>query len=183
MKGSIFKHFETFLRSTFGDELCEQVLEHAQRDHVGPYLGPEIYPDGDMFALVGETLSRTGLALPAALQAFGRYLFDRLCEDAPHLVSGRQTLDELLASLDRVIHVEVQKLSPGTYLPRIGCTTTGEGHLELSYRSRRNLCPLFLGLLHGAAEHYGLILEATEHTCSRDGADACRFHVHYQKAA
>ena len=176
MKGVVFKHFESFVVDSFGEELYETVLGEAELGSDGVFLGPETYPDADLFALVGKVLEKTGLELPAALQAFGRFLFDALADGAPVYLEGHD-LRSFLESVDSVIHVEVRKLFPDAETPEIEFQDAGPATFVMRYRSSRQLCHLFRGLLEGSAARFGEKIDYRESDCMLHGADACEFRV------
>lgn len=184
MKGSIFKHFESFVVDHWGADFWEGILEQVSLQTSGPFLGPENYPDEDLLAIVGTTTHALNVPLPEALRLFGRYLFAQLEGDAPELVCEDQSLVEFLQIIDGVIHVEVKKLSPLAQPPRIACEPLPQGGLRMHYRSQRAFCQLFLGLIEGAAERFGSrVSSSQEIACTHRGAEQCTFDFQFQPAA
>ena len=184
MKGSIFKHFESFVSDNWGEEFWEGILDEVTLQTQGPFLGPENYPDADLLAIVGTTIGKLGVPLPDALQLFGRYLFAKLEQDAPEFVPEDMNLLDFLQTIDGVIHVEVKKLSPAAYLPSIRCEPIGEQGMRMHYQSERQFCQLFLGLIQGAAERFGSELDHFEETrCTHRGDEQCTFDFQFKKAA
>ena len=179
MKGSIFKHFESFVTDNWGDELFDEILDGVELQTEGPFLGPGNYPDEDLLAIVAATIERLQIPLPDALRAFGKDLFGRLAADAPFSLEGVDDLKSFLQTVDGVIHVEVKKLAPDANLPRLQCEDTGPGRLTMQYRSDRQFCQLFLGLAEGAAERFATELRAVETTCTHRGDDCCTFEMEF----
>ena len=184
MKGSIFKHFEAFVAEHWGEEFWESILDRVQLETEGPFLGPAHYPDQDLLTIVGTTVAELGVPLPEALRLFGRFLFHKLEGEAPQFVSEAPDLLSFLQTVDGVIHVEVQKLSPEAYLPSIRCEPLGPGSMRMHYRSQRPFCQLFLGLVEGAAQRFDASLERFhESACTHRGDAQCTFEFHFQQAA
>jgi len=184
MKGSIFKHFESFVTDNWGEDFWEGILDQVTLETDGPFLGPENYPDGDLLTIVGTTIEELGVPLPDALRLFGRYLFAKLESDAPHFVSDSSDLLTFLQTIDGVIHVEVKKLSPEAYLPSIRCERLGDTGMRMHYQSDRQFCQLFLGLIEGAAERFESQLDSFEETtCTHQGDDQCTFDFQFKEAA
>jgi hypothetical protein len=175
MKGIIFKHFESFVVDSFGEEVFEEVLEATELATAGPFVGPDTYPDEDLFALVGTAIGMLDISLADALYAFGTYLFDRLSAAAPMFVESSGSLREFLLTIHSVIHVEVRKLFPGAVTPHFSYDELDGKQLAMHYSSPRKLCPLVRGLLDGAAKSFGESIEVSESACMHDGADACTF--------
>ncbi len=183
MKGAIFKHFETFVTDNWGVEVYEEVLDGLDLITQGPFLGPGNYPDEDLLAIVGATIQKLGIPLPDALRVFGKYLFEKLAGDAPQFVEDKSDLKQFLMTVDGVIHVEVKKLFPEAYLPRLAYEDTGADQLTVHYHSKRQFCQLFVGLVEGAAESFSSPLDWNETACSHSGAEQCTFEFRFSKAA
>lgn len=183
MKGVIFKHFESFVGDTFGEETFEEVLESTELETVEPFVGPGTYPDADLFALVGTAIGKLGIPLNDALYAFGTYLFGKLAEPVPMFVNTEVGLKPFLLSIHSVIHVEVKKLFPGAETPHFAYEDPGDGRLVMHYTSQRRLCPLFRGLLDGAASHFNEDVKCTETACMHDGAEHCTFELSFAEFA
>ena len=183
MKGSIFKHFESFVCENFGQETFEEILEGVDLITDGPFLGPDNYPDEDLLAIVGATIDKLQIPLPDALRAFGKDLFGKLAAEAPVFLENVDDLKTFLQMVDGVIHVEVKKLSPEAYLPKLECIDTGEGTMTMKYMSERQLCQLFLGLVEGAAERFSTELGWDHTACTHEGAPECTFEFNFSKAS
>ena len=81
-----------FVSENFGAELFEEVLDSAELQTEGPFLGPGTYPDADLFALVGGVIERLGIPLTDAVYAFGKDLFPRLAAGHPPFLEGMPDL-------------------------------------------------------------------------------------------
>lgn len=179
MKGVIFKYFESFVTDTFGAAVYEELLDCTELTTGGAFVGPETYPDEDLFALVGTAIEKLKIPLPDALHAFGKYLFAKLADQVPMFVDRERGLKSFLLTIHSVIHVEVKKLFPGAETPRFAYEDPGEGRLVIEYTSGRKLCPLFRGLIDGAAESFAEPVQYQETQCLHHGADSCRFEMSF----
>ena len=182
MKGVIFKHFEDFVGESYGCELFEEVLDETELQTRTAFVGPETYPDEDLVALLNTTVGRLGIEPKDALYAFGQFLFPRLATPFPAFVDGAADLKSFLLTLEGVIHVEVRKLFPGAVTPSFDYEDPGAGRLIIRYTSERKLCPLFRGLLEGAAAHFGEEITYEEHECLLLGDDLCCFDISFAAA-
>ena len=181
MKGIIFDVFEKFVQANWGADFFEEVLEATELETQEPFVGPGTYPDADLFALVSTAIERLGVSLDDALQLFGHFAFAHLAQTLPGGVSAYEHPADLLAAVDSIIHVEVRKLYPDAQTPKVEVSDRDGDSLVLSYESRRQLCPLLLGLLEGAAEHFGFAVEHEPLHCMRDGASECAFQVRFDE--
>ena len=66
-----------------------------------------------------------------------------------------ETAFEFLGKVESYIHVEVRKLYDDAELPSFEYGTPAPDRLTITYRSRRPLADLALGLIEGCADHYG----------------------------
>jgi hypothetical protein len=184
MKGVMFNLLEAFVSEAFGDDAYEQILAACPLHARGPHVGPATYPDADLMAIAGAACAQLGVSLDAALHAFGTFAAPRLAARVPVFLEGHLHPRSFLSTIDDIIHVEVRKLDPDAQPPRIVCTD-GEtpDELYLSYASRRQLCPLLLGLIEGTGAIFGVPITATHLRCMRTGAEACELHLAFGAAA
>ena len=98
----------------------------------------------------------------------------------PAFFQSQPTLFDFLSSIDAVIHVEVLKLYPDAELPSFRVEQRGDDTMTLTYRSNRHMAPLAVGLIEGAAVHYGRQV-SIEQTAQADGA--VLFHVRHEALA
>ncbi len=179
MKGVIFNLFEDFVCESFGDEVYESILDAAELRTTEPFIGPGLYPDEDLLALVGVAVDQLGIALPDALRAFGRFALPRLVEAHPDFAESECGAKDFLLSVDSVIHVEVKKLWPDAQTPSFRYDDPGQGALSMMYASARKFCPLVEGFIDGVADHFGEKIEREHTTCMHDGAEECVFRLQF----
>jgi hypothetical protein len=178
MKGVIFNLLEDFVTTTWGEVAYEDILGRCPVHARGPHVGPSTYPDADLMAIVAGACARLGVTTDQALQAFGAFAATPLIGKLPRELVPFDHPRDLLLAVDDVIHVEVRKLFRDAEPPRITCRDDGDPtRLTLYYASRRQLCPLLLGLLDGTARHYMVPITYQHVTCSRDGAPRCELDV------
>lgn len=181
MKGVIFNQLEAMVGETFGIEAWDAILERATlKTADGVFLSPMVYPDEDLFALVGAASELTGKPAGELVRAFGRYLFPKLAALAPFFLKPGMTAKSFLLSVDRVIHVEVRKLHSGAVLPMIGYEDPAPDRLVILYSSPRRLCVLAMGLIEGVAAHFAEEVTVTETACIKEGAEACRLECSFR---
>ena len=72
---------------------------------MGVFVGPALYPDSELLALVAEAVEVLSISTPDALRAFGRYSLPKLIASYPDFADASMTAKEFLLSVDGVIHV------------------------------------------------------------------------------
>lgn len=179
MKGVVFNILEDFIVEHWGEAMFEEVVAVCPVHATNGFLGPHTYPDADLYAIVGATCRRLGVAPEVAIRSFGRYMFPKLAARYPVFLQGHDDPRVFLKTVDRVIHVEVRKLMRETALPVIRCTDREDGAMTIEYASSRNLCVLFAGLLDGVADHFGTPIDHVETACTLRGACACTFALRF----
>ncbi len=179
MKGVIFRLFEEFVTSNWGDEFFEDVLASTKLVTQEPFVGPGTYPDEDLLALLDNAVTRLGVSPAEALTGFGRFAFPRLAASFPVFVQGHVHPKSFLQSVDSVIHVEVRKLYPEAVTPRVLIQDTGPDQAILRYESPRKLCALLCGLLEGVGDHFGTPLQFSQSRCALRGDPFCEFAIQF----
>ncbi|MBX7144771.1 MAG: heme NO-binding domain-containing protein [Oligoflexia bacterium] len=180
MKGDIFSIYEKFVAKNFGQSVYEDALTKAEPhfETRGPFVSPEVYPDGDFITLLDKTLEIVKVPVEQAMILFGRFAFARLAATIPHLMGRYHNSVELLRELDSIIHVEVRKLRQGTNPPKFTFVLGESGAVELVYESERRLYALAQGLILGCADYFAEKVEVERHI-HEDGR--CTFRLHYDK--
>jgi hypothetical protein len=84
MKGVIFNLLENLIVDKFGDEILEEIYAatHFSVD-APPFVGPETYPDSDLFAMVTLLSKKTNLPVDDLVYEFGKYMFPVLSDTYP----------------------------------------------------------------------------------------------------
>ena len=178
MLGMVFTEFVDLIEQRFGIEVLDQVIARAELDHAGAYTAVGYYPFAELQQLLASLCRQTGVAADVLLRTFGRHLFERLRAGHPQFFADeRLDLFALLDRLDAVVHVEVRKLYPEAKLPRFTCSRIDDDHLQLDYSSERGLADLALGLVEGAALHFGEHVDITRVDTMVDGEQRTRFRL------
>lgn len=179
MKGVIFNLFEDFVTDGFGEDAYESLLDAATLETTEPFIGPGLYPDEDLLALVGQAVEQLDVPLPDALRAFGRYALPKLVAAHPNFAEPGVGAKEFLLSVDAVIHVEVKKLFPDAVTPAFSYEDPAEGELLMRYRSDRRFCHLVEGFFEGVSDHFSEKIEYEHGDCMHDGAEECVFRLRF----
>lgn len=179
MKGVIFNILEEAVTAAHGPDAWDGLLERAGAD--GAYTSVGSYDDAELFAIVGAASEVLGLPPDDIVRWFGReaigMLFDRYPYDRDH-----DSTSAFLRTLDDIVHVEVEKLYPGSIVPRFEWEGEARNHVILHYRSPRKLCTLAEGMIEGAATRFGEVVELEHRTCLKLGDAQCSIVCRFEPA-
>ena len=170
MKGILFNVVEDVVTEAMSADAWDDVVEAAGVD--GSYTSLATYPDSDLNALVAAIAAAADLSAEQTLTLAGRLGFKHLATRNPHLLDGIDGWQQLVESLDDIIHPEVRKIYPDAEVPGFA-TTEIDGGLRVVYTSRRQLCALAEGLIIGGGEWFGCELTVEHERCVRQGGDDC----------
>ena len=170
MKGILFNVVEDVVTEAMSADAWDDVVEAAGVD--GSYTSLATYPDTDLTALVAAIASAADLSTDETLALAGRLGFKHLATRNPHILDGIDSWQQLVESLDDIIHPEVRKISPDAEVPGFATTEVDDG-LRVVYTSRRQLCALAEGLTIGGGEWFGCELAVEHEGCVRHGDDGC----------
>lgn len=180
MQGSIYTSFSDMVIEKMGMEQWNELLEKTNPPSQGVYTSGQQYEDSELINMVVALSEKTGIAAEKLVEAFGQYLFDSLYRTSPANVSHIDNLREFLLAIDSVIHVEVKRVHPDSYLPKFEYEDGENGELIMYYTSKRKLCHASIGLIFGAAKQFDEAIEITHPECMHDGAERCKLIVNFK---
>jgi predicted hydrocarbon binding protein len=181
MQGSIFTAFSDMIVEQMGMEQWNELLDKTEPASQGIYTSGEQYADSELINMVVALSEKTGIAAEQLIEAFGKYLFDKLYANSPTDLLELKTLREFLLAIDSVIHVEVKRLHPNAYLPKFEYETGENDELIMYYSSKRKLCHASVGLIQGAAKQFNQEIVLDHAECMHEGADRCKFVITFQE--
>lgn len=168
MMGMVFTEFLELVESKFSPEVADRIITAAGTATDGAYTAVGKYDHAEMVRMVQALSVETQVPVEELLRVFGHHLAVRFSYLYGAFFASQPSLFDFLASVDSKIHVEVRKLYPAAELPSIqSCERTTDSQ-TLIYRSSRHMHDLALGLIQGAAVHYGQPVEV-EHSSLPDG--------------
>lgn len=154
MKGVVFTEFLEMIESKFGLELVDRLIESADLQTGGSYTSVGTYDYQELIQLVVKLSEEISTPVPALVQAFGSYLFERFTSSYPFALQGVEDAAGFLANVEDIIHVEVKKLYPDAELPTIDFHRINENDWRLNYNSTRPFADLCEGLIRACIEHF-----------------------------
>jgi hypothetical protein len=174
MKGILFNVVEDVVTEALSADAWDDVIDAAGVG--GSYTSLASYPDTDLFAIVAAIAAATDLSPDDTYRLAGRLGFKHLARRNPHILQGTDGWQQLIMSLDDIIHPEVRKMYPDAEVPGFATTPVGDG-LRVTYTSRRKLCALAEGLILGGGGWYGHELEVEHESCVHRGDATCTMFV------
>lgn len=154
MKGIIFREFISMVETRFSLETADAIITAAKLKTNGAYTTVGTYPTQEMTELVTQLSGISGMPVPALLNAFGRYLFQRFSVIHAAYVSPHNRVFDLLNMLDNHIHVEVRKLYSNAELPSFTHEMINSDCMIFIYRSKNMLADFAEGMLQGCIAHF-----------------------------
>jgi Haem-NO-binding len=185
MHGLIFVTWEKYLSERFSGSLLKQYQEAVGRTPSSAPLASRVYEDDLLLAAVTAMHTISKIPVDTLLQEFGHYfiingLTRHLCAYILTQVHGARDL--LLAMHDA--HQQMSRLPDGLTPPlfKYAAYPGKTDKLTLVYDSPRQLCPLLIGAIEGAAERYGEQVAIFERRCMRRGDRTCTFELRFSPA-
>ena len=133
--------------------------------------------------LVGKTVEKLGISAPAALRAFGKWLFPKLAATLPHDMTDYPHPKPFLMIVHQIIHMEVRKLYEDVAPPLFEFGDPAPDKLVIRYQSKRQMYDLMDGLIDGVADHFECPIAFTRQV-QGDGSEAfCVYELTFDRAA
>lgn len=154
MKGVIFTELFNLVENLKDEDFLDDLIEECRLPSGGAYTSVGTYDYAEMQTLIVTLAAKTGLPVPALMEAFGRFLFSRFYVLYPRFFVDQSCPIAFLSQIESVIHTEVLKLYPEAQLPSFEVMEHSDKSITLRYKSCRGLAPLALGLIHGCLAHF-----------------------------
>lgn len=154
MKGIIFTEFIEMVETQFGIDVAQTIIDNANLQNAGAYTAVGTYPQHEMVQLITELHKKTTIPITELMLYYGRYLFKRLANLYPQLISKATSSFDLLDNLDTIIHSEVRKLYPDSNPPVFTTVTKSENQITIIYNSKRSFGEVAEGLINGCGDYY-----------------------------
>ncbi|AFU99785.1 heme NO-binding domain-containing protein [Simiduia agarivorans] len=180
MKGAVFISLQKLVEPLIGIAGWQQLLDSCHLASEGAYTSGGKYEDAEMVALVSALVTRLDMPVDELLRLFGRHLFKDLTPGHTRLLDDCGNPCRFMKAVDQRIHVEIEKLHPGSSLPFMTVTDLSEHAVRLDYRSPRKLCFLAEGLAAGVADYYDTHFSLKHPVCMHQGADHCELELTFE---
>jgi hypothetical protein len=178
LKGVVFNLLEQLVVRDFGEDTWDALLDASGLDGVYTSLGS--YPDEDLGKLVTAASEALAMSADDVVVWLGRNALPLFAQHYPQLFEPHDSTRPFVLTLNDIIHPEVRKLYPGADVPEFDFEVRDE-LLVMGYRSPRKLCSFAVGLLLGAADHYGEQLTIEQPLCMKRGDDHCLLEIAFAR--
>ncbi|MGA2191846.1 MAG: heme NO-binding domain-containing protein [Nitrospirota bacterium] len=155
MKGTIACCLRELVIEKFGKEAWEKTMEKSGLEKNTVFLAMDDVADEAVLSVVSNLCGVLGINLEQAADAFGEYWCTVY---APRIYKGfflgaRNSRDFLLR-MDSVHELTTKTIKNATP-PRFRYEDKDKDTLVMTYVSKRNLMPIFQGLVKGVGKHFG----------------------------
>lgn len=181
MKGIVFNLLEQVVTDAHGEDVWEDLLDEAGVD--GAYTSLGSYADEDMLRLVAAASETLDLPPDEIVRWFGRSAIPHFAKRYPALFDAHESARPFVLTLNSIIHPEVRKLYPGATVPDFDFEPSSPDGLLMGYGSPRKMCSFAEGLLEGAADHFGEVVEIEQPECMKRGDERCLLSIRFKRAA
>jgi hypothetical protein len=154
MKGIVFTGFLEMVEIKFGLETVDKIIKNSELDSNGVYTSIGTYKFSEMVNLITNLSSETNVDVPTLIHVYGLYFFDTLVKGHPNIFKYYSTAFDLLAGIEKHIHVHVRKIYPEAELPYFIVHEESSNKLILEYQSERAMYQFALGLMERTFEFY-----------------------------
>jgi len=153
MKGMVFTEFVEMVEDVFTPEVADRMITESKVSSGGGYTSVGKYDYMELMRMVGKLSEITNTPSPELVKSFGRYLLPRFKQGHSDFFASHDNTFDFLESVNDTIHREVLKLYPDAELPHFETDRIGN-QLLMTYRSKRPLADLAVGLIEGAFDAY-----------------------------
>lgn len=161
MKGVIFNALKEMMEEKFGKEKWESVLAKSGIEKETSVLATDNILDERIIRIINSICGELKIDLKTAGEAFGEYW---MCHYAPKIYSaffvGANSAKDFLLKMDKV-HLMVTQNIEGANPPRFEYEWLNDKTLLMTYKSKRNLMEIFVGLVKGVGKYYKENLDVT----------------------
>lgn len=159
MKGVVFTEFIDHAEAAFGEDVVDDVIEEADLPSGGAYTSVGTYDFKEMVALVTGLSKATSVSASDLIHGFGVHLGGSFRDKFQMFFEQQDDLFDFLDSVEKHIHIEVQKLYPDAELPSLKMVDRTDETATLRYRSMRCLEQLACGLIEASAGYFNVGVE------------------------
>jgi hypothetical protein len=154
MKGVILNAIADMITEKFGKEKWEEIVEKAGLPRSRIFLPIENVDDAVVLSVINSLCNVLGITLQQAADAFGEYW---ICNFTPKLYPlyyrGVNSAKEFLLQTDK-IHQELTKNIPDATPPRFDYQWKDDKTLIMTYKSKRGLIEIMVGIIKGVGKYY-----------------------------
>lgn len=169
MKGIVFTEFLEMVEQKFGLETTDTIITKSNLKSEGVYTSVGTYDFGEMVSLITNLSEETKIDVPTLIYTYGLYFFDTLKNGYPNIFKHYKTGFNLIAGIEKHIHVHVRKIYPDAELPSFITHEETDTKLIIEYQSERAMSSFAQGLMERTLEHYNEEVTIKKELLNSDG--------------
>jgi len=154
MKGLVFTELLEYVEENFGFDMADKIIENANLANDGAFTQAGNYPFEELVKLLSALSKELNIEIPKLLEIFGEHMFKKLISLNPQLKDNFNSSLDLISRVGDIIHPEVEKLYPGSDLPKFNLINRSENKIVIDYISSKHLEPFAIGLMKGSANFF-----------------------------
>ncbi len=170
MLGLIFCKLKDFVETSFSEAVWQELLSECNIKRPA-YHDTIVYPDEELFCLIGKAVKKSGIPLPDLLEKFGKFIAPSLIEQGKQwkLIRNTWKTFEVTENLFSIHKGVLMFSSQATNPPDIQAKRISDTEIEVCYSSSKNIPELAVGVLKGIGKYYNENLEVN--IISREGCE------------
>lgn len=154
MKGVIAHCLGKLVKSKFGVDKWETILEDAGLPRHSSFMATQDIPDEDILNVVASVCKVLNINIQQAADAFGEFWVN---DYAPQIYSlyyrQADSAKDFLLNMDNV-HKNTTENIPNAHPPRFEYEWRDDNTLIMTYQSKRGLMDFLVGLIKGVGTYY-----------------------------
>ena len=154
MKGIFFTELLEMAEREYGSHTVEKVISSLDAGYHGVFNPHTDYSYKHFFDLIGLISLEVKLSPSDIAKNFGEYLFSRLVILFRPQFAGNSDIFQFLEQIDYFIHVKMQEKFPHDGIKGFKTERLDENTFIVSYRSKRELIDLAIGLFMGCQKFF-----------------------------
>ena len=155
MKGFIYSEFAELVRNRYGADTLKKVVAGSEVSldlTAEPKPG---YSHEELFQMMGRLSVAVGISVNKLMETLGDYLFEKLARTYSIYFKPDQKLFEFLLMMEERTYAKVRRDDPDAILPKLTVSRLDATNLRMIYESEKAMPDFGIGLIHGAARHFG----------------------------
>ena len=153
MHGTIFTLLKRYVQTQYDHSTWVKLTELAGLA-AGNFSHREVYPDEQMYALVGQAAEMVGIPAGELHEKFGEYLVPDLMYMYQKYVDPDWRTLEMLENTEHTMHDQVRREHPENSPPVLQVQRLNPNELLINYVSPRRMGGLAVGIVRGLAAYY-----------------------------
>lgn len=177
MHGSFFVQLQHYVEETYGEKTWEELYRQADIKKERTYYLLRAYSNHDFSVLLEDLSGITGLSTTAICNDFGRYFSRYLLNSYSIMIkSSWRTLD-IIQQFHHCFKL-LTKLEESGFTPTdLMIERVGPYEIKACYKNKIRCCELFVGIVHGFADHFHEAITVEHPKCMLNGSEECEIII------